>query len=63
MIRNRTKRIGIIAVQPNATSGWRYLVSSNRIEIPLVRPENELHQQKVAYSLADSVVFAQTTNY
>jgi hypothetical protein len=33
--------------------------SSNRTETLLVFPENESHQQKVAYSLADSVVFAQ----
>jgi hypothetical protein len=31
--------------------------SSNRIEILLIIPENESHQQKVAYPLAASVVF------
>jgi hypothetical protein len=33
--------------------------SSNDIEIFLVLPENELHQQKAAYPLADLVGFAQ----
>jgi hypothetical protein len=37
--------------------------SSNRIEIFLVAPENESDQQKVAYSLANSVVFAKKKNY
>jgi hypothetical protein len=55
--------IGIIAVQPNAISVWQYLFASNRIEIISVPPENESHQQKVAYSLADSVGFAQKTIY
>jgi hypothetical protein len=48
-----------IAVQPNATSVWLYIFSSNRIEIFLVLPENKLHQQKVADSLADWVGSAQ----
>jgi hypothetical protein len=38
--------IGIDALQSNVTSVWLYLFSSNRIEIFLVLPENESHQQK-----------------
>jgi hypothetical protein len=33
--------------------------SSNRFEIFLVPPENESHQQKLTYSLADLAAFAQ----
>jgi hypothetical protein len=49
--------ISIVATQPNATSVWLYLFSSNRIEFLLVLAESESRQQKVTYSLADSVVF------
>jgi hypothetical protein len=48
--------IGIVAVQPNATPIWLCLFSSNKIEILLILPENELHQQKVAFSLPDLAV-------
>jgi hypothetical protein len=37
-------------------------LSSNRIEILLVLPENESHQRKLVYSLADSVGFTHKTN-
>jgi hypothetical protein len=43
-------------------SVWPYLFSSNKIEILLILPENESHEQKVTYFLTDSVVFAQKTN-
>jgi hypothetical protein len=36
--------------------------SSNRIEILFVRPENESNERKVAYFLANSVVFAQKSD-
>jgi hypothetical protein len=51
--------IPVVAVQSNAPSVWQYLFSSNRIEVILVLPENEPHQQKITDSLADPVVFAQ----
>jgi hypothetical protein len=35
------------------------IFSPNRIEILSVLPENESQQQKIAYSLANSIVFAQ----
>jgi hypothetical protein len=38
-------------------------VSSNRIEIVVILPENESHREKAAYSHADSVLFAQKRNY
>jgi hypothetical protein len=38
--------------------GYIFL-SSNRIGILVVLPEDESHQYKVAYSLADSVILAQ----
>jgi hypothetical protein len=37
--------------------------SSNRTGILLVVPENELHQQKIADSLGDSVAFAQKNEF
>jgi hypothetical protein len=55
--------IGIVAVQPNATSSSLSLFSLNRIGILLILPENESSQRQVAYSLAGSVVFAQKRNY
>jgi hypothetical protein len=36
--------IGVVAIQPNATSVWLYLFSLNRIKIVLVLPENEAYQ-------------------
>jgi hypothetical protein len=41
---------------------WLYRFASDKIEILLVFPENESRQQKAAYSLADSIVFAHKTN-
>jgi hypothetical protein len=43
--------------QNNLSLKWR--LALNKIEILLVLPENESYQQKVAYSLADSVVLRQ----
>jgi hypothetical protein len=38
--------------------GQLYIFSSNRIEILLVLPENEPHQQNAVYSLVYSVLVA-----
>jgi hypothetical protein len=51
--------IGNVAVQPNTTSVWLYLFSSNGIKILLALPENESGQKTPVYCLANSVVFAQ----
>jgi hypothetical protein len=55
--------VGAVAVQPNATSVQLYPFSWNRIEIFLVLPERESHQQKAADSLADSAASAQTNQW